>query len=115
MTLQHRLILNSTLSPLHICILPCDYSSSWNEEEQFLVIFEKSKILSLYNINPIDNNDNIQLINEIILDTEPDYIGFANNDLSTLLIRNLFHIAIYKQMNTNVSSPRSSIISRKQK
>jgi len=115
MTLQHRLILNSTFSPLHICILPFDYSSSWNGEEQFLVIFEKSKILSLYNINPTDNNDNIQLINEIILDTEPEYIGFANNDLSILLIRNLFHIAIYKQMNINISSPGSSIASYKQK
>jgi hypothetical protein len=34
----------------------------------------------------------------MILDTEPEYIGFANNDLSILLIRNLFHIAICKRM-----------------
>jgi len=106
MSLQHRFILNSTFCPLHICILPCDYSSSWNKQEQFLIIFHKNKILSLYNINPINDNDKIQLINEIILDTEPEYIGFANNNLSILLIRNLFHIAIYKQMNNpNTSLP----------
>jgi hypothetical protein len=103
MNLQYRFILNSTFRPLHICMLPCDYSSSsWNEQEQFLIIFEKSKLLSLYHINPTDQ---IQLIDEIVLNTEPEYIGFANNNLSILLIRNLFHIAIYQQMDTNISLP----------
>jgi hypothetical protein len=107
MHLQHRLILNSAFSPLHICIIPCDYSSPlWNKHEQFLVISENSRILSLYDMNPTYDNDNIRLIDEILLDTEPKYIGLANNDLSVLLIRNLFHIAIYKRMdNPTISSP----------
>lgn len=101
MILQHRFLLNSTHCPLHICMLPCDYSSSWNEHEQILIIFKKRKILTLYDINPQNPNDKIQLIDEMNLDSEPEYIGFADNNLSILLIRNLFHIAIYKQLNTN--------------
>lgn len=99
MILQYRFLLNSIYCPLHICLLPCDYSSTWNEHEQFLTIFQKNKTLSLYDINTQNANDKIQLIDEMYLDSEPEYIGFVNNNLSTLLIRNLFHIAIYKQLN----------------
>ena len=112
MNLQHRLILNSTFSPLRICRIPCDYSSiSWNQQEQFLIIFEESKVLTLYDVNPTKDNDHIQLIDEITLDTEPKNIGFVNNDLSILLLRNLFHIAIYKQTN-NTNHQRRSFLCR---
>jgi hypothetical protein len=92
MCLQNRFTLNSNLCPLYLCMIPCDYSF-----EQFLLIYEKSKILSIYNFN--DNDNKIQLINEINLDTEPEYIGFVNNNQSILLLRNHFDIAIYKHMN----------------
>ena len=107
MQLQHRFIPNSALCPLRICMIPCDYSSSWKEEEQFLLIYQQSKFLSLYNCN--ENEEKIRLIDEIILDTEPEYIGFVNNDSSILLLRNLFHIAIYKQMNS--PHPSSNLLS----
>ncbi|CAF4604806.1 unnamed protein product [Rotaria sp. Silwood1] len=97
MNLQHRLLLNTLYCPLHIFLIPYDYSSISNQQEQCIIIFQKSKILSLYNIN----NNKLELINEIILDIEPEYLGFATNDLSILLIRNLFHIAIYKRINNN--------------
>ncbi|CAF0955042.1 unnamed protein product [Rotaria sordida] len=72
-------------------------SSSSNQQEQSIIISQKSKTLSRYDINPINDYNKIHLIDEMILDTELEYLGFANNDLSILLIRNLFHIAIYKQ------------------
>jgi hypothetical protein len=106
MCLQHRFIFNSSHCPLRICMIPCDYSSLWNEREQFLLIYENSKILSLYDFNSLtDNDDKMQLIDEITLDTEPEYIAFANRDLSILLLRNHFDIAIYKQLNNNHYHP----------
>ena len=102
MKLEHCLILNTSYSPLRICMIPYNDSAS-SQQEQLIVISEKSKTLSLYDINPINDNDTIQLIDEMVLDTEPEYIGFANNDLSILLIRNLFHIAICKRITDNAN------------
>jgi hypothetical protein len=100
MHLQHRLRLNSNLCPLRLCMIPYsgDYSS-----EQFLLIYDNSKILSLYDYDPLnDNDDKIQLIDEITLDTEPLFIGFVNNDRTILLLRNHFDIAIYKHINNRL-------------
>lgn len=99
MNLQHYLTLNTSFCPLRIYIIPQDYLSVENPQEQFMIISPRSKTLSLYGITSTNNNDKIQLNDEIILDTEPEYVRFLNNDLSNLLIRNLFHIAIYRRKN----------------
>ncbi|CAF4301385.1 unnamed protein product, partial [Rotaria sordida] len=86
MNLQHRLVLNIFHCPLRIFIIPRDYSSASNQQEQCIIISQKSKTLSLYDINPINDYNKIHLIDEMIHDTELEYLGFANNDLSILLI-----------------------------
>ncbi|CAF4147887.1 unnamed protein product [Rotaria magnacalcarata] len=97
MNLKHRLQLKGSDCPLRICLVPCDYSSAWNQHEQCLIAFEKRKTLSVYDIDPTENKDKVQFLEEKILDIEPDYVDTANNDRSTLFIRNRFHIALYKR------------------
>jgi hypothetical protein len=51
----------------------------------------------------------VQFIDDMKFESEPECLGFANNDSSLLLARNLFSISVYKQ-NTAIenflSTPR---------
>ena len=109
MELLHRFPLDSMQCPLRICMIPTDYSSmGGNDQEQFLIIYQKSKILSFYHLNFDEiHEEKVQLIEEIILDTEPEYIGFPFNDSSMLILRTPFHISIYKQTNHSLSEKTS--------
>lgn len=99
MDLLHRFLLNSSRCPLRICMIPMDYSSTdGNAQEQFLIIYQKSRILSFYHLNFDEiQEEKVRLIDEITLETEPEYIGFAFNDPSMIMLRTPFHISIYKQ------------------
>lgn len=78
-------------------MIPMDYSSYASAYEQFLVISKKSRQLSLYQINANVHPHVVQFIEDMQVESEPERLGFANNDSSLLLARNLFSIAVYKQ------------------
>ena len=107
MTLTYRFQLNSTCAPpLRICVVPSDYSSmEESQQEKFLLIYQNRKILSFFDLNfSRMNEEKIQLIDEILLETEPEHIGFAFNDPSILLLRTPFHIAIYQQIDQSLTN-----------
>ena len=78
-------------------MIPMDYSSYASAYEQFLVISKKSRLLSLYQINANVDSHVVQVIEDMPVESEPECLGFANNDSSLLLVRNLFSISVYKQ------------------
>ena len=111
MKLQYCFELSPSQCPLRLCVIPTDYSSSVSAYEQFLVISKNSKLVSLYRINAIEDQYLVQFVDEMQVESEPTCLGFASNDSSLLLVRNLFSIAVYKQntpMENILETPQSS-------